>query len=130
MEGAELFLPFKSHPSQCPHSIFHKIIFTFKFSSVVSWLSQIQNSCSISAGLSLAAFSCRLLGGSLVSFADYFPLSAAYPLLLQCPAQAPPFPVLGHFHCAQAPVPFLLWFSPRSSLWDKCAGIVWLSILA
>lgn len=33
--------------------------------------------------------------GLLLSFAD---LSAADPLLLQCPAQAPPFPVLGHLH--------------------------------
>lgn len=42
-------MPFKSHPSQCPHSIFHKLICTFKFSSVVFWLSWIpnQNSCSI-----------------------------------------------------------------------------------
>lgn len=77
-----------------------------------------------SAGLSLAAGSCRLLRESLVSFADYFPVSAADPLLLQCPAQAPPFSVLGHLHSSALPAVL----QPHESLWDKCAGILWPSM--
>lgn len=57
--------------------------------------------------------------GKLLSFADYLPISAPEPLLLQCPAQAPPFPVLGYLHCPWTPVSLLPWFRPMSSLWDN-----------
>lgn len=77
-----------------------------------------QNSCSIQRVLQGCPWQLALAGSWREAC---FPLLIISQYQLQTPCSSSA--VLGHLHCAQTPVPFLLCSSPMSSLWDKCAGI-------
>lgn len=97
VEGAGgFFLPFKSHPFHCLHSIFYELICTFKFSSVVSWLSRVpnQNSCSIQLVLQGCPWQLALTGSWREAWAAAFlcwlsPNISCRPPCPNCPFPCP-----------------------------------------